>query len=603
MLCACRVFADDAKLTGRVIGSEPSIDYQTGESTTTINTTQNAFDGDAETFFAANDADYSWVGLDLGTPHIITRIGWQPKAYPNSMKLGIFEGANREDFMDAIPLAIIDEDKLTCDISYTDIVCSKGFRYVRYIGPVGSHCHVAELEFYGTEGEGNFSQLVQLTNLPTISIHTLNNQEPVDKVNQIFSQITLISENGTRILTDTGTIRLRGNFSMNLNKKPYRIKFYNKHNVLNSPAKAKKWVLLANYPDKTLLRNDLAFMLSRQIGMSYTPFCAFVDVVINGEYKGNYLLCDQITVNKNRINIQEMTPQCNSGDSLTGGYFLEVDNWIEEETSIFYSTKNTGITIKYPDEKDITPEQAQYIEDHYNKMESNWKKYLDVRGFLKRFLVEEFAGNGDEYESVFFYKDRNNDTIYVGPVWDFDIAFENDERVYPVGEMQHDFLYRYRAPGSGYMRTLTNLIIVRDAYYAQMLSQFWSEARNSGLTIEQIFDYIDSQQQLREKSRKLNFIRWPIINKYIWPNPVVYETYEQEIEHLKNFINVRIQFMDNKLGYVRTSIENKSKNIDYSQDYEVFDLLGKRVGNNIVQLTNGIYIVRQGTVSNKIVVK
>ena len=104
---AMQVMADDEKLTGTVIGTPLSVDYSTNQQTTTINTCANAFDGSLSTFFASWDRSYTWVGLDLGEPHVITRVGWSPRNDSNGPKrvlLGVFEGANREDFMDALPL-------------------------------------------------------------------------------------------------------------------------------------------------------------------------------------------------------------------------------------------------------------------------------------------------------------------------------------------------------------------------------------------------------------------------------------------------------------------------------------------------------------------
>ena len=114
------------------------------------------------------------------------------------------------------------------------------------------------------------------------------------------------------LLSEPGTIRERGNYSRNFPKKPYRIKFDSKQHVLDAPAKAKKWTLINNYGDKTLMRNMLAFEISRQLGMPYTPYSKAVDVLLNGEYKGCYQLCDQVEVNKKRVAIDELTPRDNS---------------------------------------------------------------------------------------------------------------------------------------------------------------------------------------------------------------------------------------------------------------------------------------------------
>ena len=164
--------AQDGKLTGIVMGTETCYDYDTKAVTTTKNTPSNAFDGDLTTFVATYDESHTWVGLDLGTPHVITQVGWSPcdsKSGPKSVQLGLFEGSNREDFMDAIPLDMITEQGVVGAFSSADVKVSRGFRYVRWCGPAGSRCNVAEIAFYGHEGAGDDSQFYQLTNLPTLS--------------------------------------------------------------------------------------------------------------------------------------------------------------------------------------------------------------------------------------------------------------------------------------------------------------------------------------------------------------------------------------------------------------------------------------------------
>ena len=454
-------FADEL-LTGDVIGTKDCIDYNTNAKTTTVNTCKNAFDGDLNTFFASFDRSYTWAGLDLGTPHVITRVGWSPRndgLGEGRVVLGVFEGANSPDFMDALPLYIITEKGKIGRMDYAEVSCSRGFRYVRYIGPADARCNIAELAFYGHEGAGDDSHLYQLTNLPTVSIHTLNGEIPYDKVHEIVSQLTIISNDGTHLLSEPGSTRERGNYSRNFDKKPYRIKFDEKQHVLDAPAKAKKWTLINNYGDKTLMRNLLAFELSKRLGMPYTPYGTAVDLLLNGEYKGCYQLCDQVQVHKDRVNITEMTPDDRSGVELTGGYFFEIDAYADQEKSWFRSNGGNPVTIKSPDEDAIIPDQRSYLQRHFNKMENQWEQYLDKNTFLRHFLVGELSGNTDTYWSTYMYKDRGDDKIYTGPVWDFDLAFENDNRTYPIMNLK-DWIYRTKGSCAGNMRTFVNNIVV-----------------------------------------------------------------------------------------------------------------------------------------------
>ena len=579
------------KLTGTVIGTAESVDYATNQKSTTVNTREMAFDGDMTTFFASYERSYTWAGLDLGTKHVITRVGWSPRNDSQGEKrvlLGVFEGANREDFMDALPLFIIKENGTIGQMSYADIDCSAGFRYVRYVGPSDARCNIAELEFYGEEGEGDESHLSQLTNLPVVSIHTQDNVIPYDKEHEIASQIVIVSDNGTKLLYEPGGVRERGNASRSFPKKPYRIKFDKKQRVLNAPAKAKKWTLINNYGDKTLMRNLLAFELSRRMGMPYTPFGTPVDVLLNGEYKGCYQLCDQIEVKEGRVEITEMTPEDNSGTALTGGYFFEIDAYAYEEASMFYSSLGNPVTIKSPDEDEITPEQSTYIKRYFDKMENSWKRYLDLNTFLRHFLVGELSGNTDTYWSVYMYKERDDDIIYTGPVWDFDLAFENDDRTYPIMS-KSDYIYRSGGSCAGNMKTFVDRIVVNDASARTQLSEIWAEVRNNGLTEESMTDYIDQMEQTLQQSQQLNFQRWPIMNQKVHQNPRTWGSYAAEVQNVRRYMKERIAWMDQKLNYFSSSIS--PSRMTPQQPSTVYTLDGRSCGTNLENLPAGIYII------------
>ena len=604
LILAQAAFAD-GKLSGVVIGNKESVDYQTNSMSTTVNTRDNAFDGDLNSYFASWERSYTWAGLDLGKPFVITRVGWSPRndgQGEQRVVLGVFEGANREDFMDALPIYIITEKGKIGQMSYADVECSRGFRYVRYVGPSDARCNIAELEFYGNQGEGDNSRLYQLTNLPTVSIHTLNGEIPYDKEHQIVSQLTIISGDGTALLSEPGTTRERGNASRSFPKKPYRIKFDKKQHVLDAPAKAKKWTLINNYGDKTLMRNMLAFELSRRMGMTYTPYGTAVDVLLNGEYKGCYQLCDQVEINKNRINITEMTSKDNEGSALTGGYFVEIDAYAYEEKSWFNSNKGNPVTIKSPDEDSITTQQKNYIKGYFNKMEANWKSYLDLNSFLRHFLVGELSGNTDTYWSVYMYKDRDDDMMYTGPVWDFDLAFNNDQRTYPVNS-KTDYIYRSGGSCAGNMRSFTDKIVVNDANAKKQLVEIWDEARQGGLTEENMVAYIDSLESVLQQSQKLNFIRWPMMNQLVHQNFKIWGSYEAEVENVRDFMKERIDWMDRKLNYTYNPTGIIDMCVDTSKPYQVFTLSGRNCGDNINSQRPGIYILRQGMAVKKVIVR
>lgn len=596
--------ADDL-LKGQVIGTQESVDYATNSKTLDVNTCADAFDGDLNTFFASWERSYTWAGLDLGSPHVITRVGWSPRndgLGPERMRLGVFEGANSPDFMDALPLYLIEEKGVIGEMSYADVTCSRGFRYVRYVGPSDARCNVAELAFYGHPGEGDDSHLYQITNLPTVSIHTENGVIPYDKEHQIVSQLTMISDNGTRLLSEPGTTRERGNASRSFPKKPYRIKFNEKQHVLDAPAKAKKWTLINNYGDKTLMRNLLAFELSKRLGMPYTPYGRAVDVLLNGEYKGCYQLCDQVQVHKDRVAVTEMSREDNEGVALTGGYLVEVDAYAQNEKSWFKSVNGNPVTIKSPSEDSITTPQRNYIQQRFNDMENDLHRYLDKNTFLRHFLVGELSGNTDTYWSLFLYKERDDDMFYTGPVWDFDLAFDNDNRTYPVCAKK-DYIYRSGGSCAGNLKRLVDIFVLQSDDSQRKLLEIWDEARHANLTEASLVAYIDQLEQELDHSQRLNFLRWPILNTKEHMNPKAWGSYQAEVENVRRFMKERLAWMDNRLGYTYVPDGIEEVSVDLDQPYEVYSLSGQAMGHTLDGLRPGIYVVRQGQQARKIVVR
>lgn len=590
------------------------MDYNNGASaSTTANLPKDAFDGNLETFYASYERSYTWVGLDLGTPHVITRVGWSPRndgVGSQRVQLGVFEGANLPDFSDALPIYLIDQQGVIGKMSYTDTQQSKGFRYVRYVGPNNARCNIAELAFYGHKGEGDNSHLYRPTNLPLVVIHTQDAVEPADKVNNIVSIVSIVGDDGS-LLTDSATTRLRGNASMQFPKKPYRIKFAHKQRPLNAAAKAKKWTLINNYGDKTLMRNIVAFHLSEIVGMPYTPFCRAVDVMLNGEYKGCYQLCDQVEIGKGRINIKEMEPTDTQGDALTGGYFWEIDAYAYEEQSWFNSNHGNPVTIKSPDEDDITAEQSNYLRNHFNSMETDvygtqyqdptngWRRLLDKQTFLKHFLVGEMSGNTDTYWSVYQYKQRGNDTIFTGPVWDFDLAFDNDNRTYPVNN-KRDFIYRSGGSHAGDMQRFVDRIVISDPQTLTTLREIWDKARHNGLSDSELNQYIDSIAQALNESQRLNFMRWDILGQWVHQNPQVAGSYTGEVGVLKNFVSKRVAWLDNRLGYTYTALPATTDNADTL--YKVWNIAGQMVyqGTQMPALPHGLYLVQHNGQTYKV---
>ena len=244
--------------------------------------------------------------------------------------------------------------------------------------------------------------------------------------------IAIINSDGSVDYDDNKLqIRGRGNSTWGYPKKPYALKLDSKSKILGMP-KHKRWVLLANWMDRTLMRNDVSFQIAKRTGLAWTPRGEFVEVVLNGEHVGNYYLCEQIKIDKNRVNITEMTAEDVEGDAITGGYLMELDVLYDEVNKFYSATKNFPYMFKEPDEEVLQPAQLSWFENYINEVEGKlysddwlvnreYANYMDLASFVDWWFVYELAGNWEPNhpKSCYLTKDRLG-KLTAGPVWDFD---------------------------------------------------------------------------------------------------------------------------------------------------------------------------------------
>ena len=553
----------DGSLPGAIIGTKYSVDYGNGDSqSTTVNTKANVFDRKFETYFASHERSMTWVGLDLGEKHVITKIGYAPRnGHAKRVMLAVIQGANKHDFSDAVPIHVIQEPGKQGEMNFATVNCSRGFRYVRYVSPNDVRCNLAELAFYGNKGEGDDTQFYQVTNLPTVVINTHQGAEVTSKEQEISSNVYVIGDNGKYMHYGEKTgIRGRGNASWGFAQKPYRLKFDKKTKLLDAPAEAKKWTLISPYGDKSLMRNMLAFEISRRVGAKYTPYCQPVDVIFNGEYRGCYQLCDQIDVRKGRVDIKEMKPEDNTGEALSGGYLIEIDANASKEPCYFWSSKGIPVTIKSPDDDKITSQQKKYIQEAFNNLETRvfsdnfiheswgYYKYFDIDSFLKHFIVGELSGNTDTYWSTYMYKERGDDKFYTGPVWDFDIAFDNDSRTHTELNNPTGYLYSSGTAsfaGGNNMQQFVTRIVKLDPVANARLKEMWAELRSSGIiTPESLVQWVNDTEQYLDQSQKLQYTRWGNLHFNVNMNYQALGSYPAEVDVVRKFINRRVTDLD-----------------------------------------------------------
>ena len=499
-----------------------------------------AFDGNIKTQFMTKDKN-GWVGLKFTDTYIITKIEWaQNEEDHSNYLLGIFEASNTKTFEDAIPLYMIKTNGKIGEINSININFNKRFQYVRYVGPEGKYCKINVLNIYGYHDSESDSKYYQPTNLPLFVIHSNTGLEPENKDDIVNCYFYMINDNKIDVNND-GTMKLKGIESLKYDKKPYNVIFEKEQQPLNFTSKSKKWALLGNYGDKTLIRNLLSFEISRIFNNSFSVECFSVDLMINGQYKGLYHFCDKIEVSEYRVNIKKL-----SKSDISGGYVIEVDGFAYLGDLYFNSRKGIPVTIKYPDVDEITSEYKNYIRERFNELEmeiyNNNFTNIDITSFAKFFLIEELIGNAEAYWGSFLFKDKNNDKFYFGPIWDSDMTFDNDNRVYPIN-CKKDFIFNHGL-AAGTMDRFINQII-KNAQVFNEIKQIWKEIAETKLNMNYLINFIDEKVKLMNESIDLNFMKWDILDKKVSFNPKIYNSYEEEINYVKDFLKNRINWLSN----------------------------------------------------------
>lgn len=557
------------KLSGKYISSEPLLSASV----------KYAFDGDLSTYFKSEEAEGGWIGLKLDSKYYITKLGF---AFPKDSKnedylLGIIEAANDPTFYDSTILYMITNELKLGEMNYIEIKSMERFKYIRYLGPDKKYSIISELEIYGDDELDDNTALkskklssevyyYQPTNLPLMIINTENSVTPYDKENYISCTVTIIKDNKI-VLKEKAVIKLRGNSTSRLEKLSYRIKFDKKQKVLDMPTKARSWALIANHSDKTLMRYLLAHKISSLFEMKFTPTCESIDMIINGDFVGNFGLCDQVEEGKGRIEVTEMDENCIKEPEITGGYAIAADGWAKQGGDSYYlSDKGVVLVIKYPKDNHLVKEQEKYILDHFNKVEeqvyNNITDNIDIETFCKYVLIEDLVGNGEAFWSAYMYKEREDDKFYFGPVWDFDLAFDNNQRIYPSLEIK-DFVFKHDI-SAGTMNNLA-LKILSDEKVIQNLKEIWAKYTESKITKFVLYKIIDDATELINESQKLNFMRWDVLNTRVLLNPTTRGSFEAEVEYLKYFCDKRFDILDNivknaSFETINAKVEKKNSN-------------------------------------------
>ena len=469
------------------------------------------------------------------------------------------------------------------------------------------------------------------SNLPLIFIETLETDEIYDEP-KVPAHMGIV-DNGPGQLNDFDdayngydgliAIEIRGASSQLFPKKGYGFETQdangdnNNVSLLGMPAE-NDWIFHGPFADKSLMRNALAYHMGNLTGR-YAPRTRFCELIINGDYRGVYLLTERIKRDDNRVDIAKLNPEDITGDELTGGYILQIDR--DDD-----STEDDGWYSEYPDFKfyafhypkyeSIMPEQSAYIRDYMESFEdamnagnyqATYRDYVNVSSWVDYFLVTEIGKHIDAYKLSFYMykkKESNGGKLYFGPLWDFNLGFGNFDFACPADPEGWSYLFgdycSFWLPF--WAKKMTDIPQV-----SHEINCRWEELRAGPFQTDSLIQYIDDQVALLEGAQVRNFDRWPVLGEYVWPNNYIGNSYEEEVDFLKDWLIERLDWMDaNMIGncalYEPTStkelnqefyvypnpasselfVEFTDKKVQDNQIY-IFDLLGHMVYQETIQ--------------------
>lgn len=378
--------------------------------------------------------------------------------------------------------------------------------------------------------------------IPTVHI-TTEGGKPIDSKDN-YVNATFRFEDPSRFYTDeeslelTGRIKGRGNTTWGMPKKPYRIKLDEKAHVFSRWGN-KDWILLANYSDKTLLRNIMAMEISRICGMSWTPMMLSVEVYVNGQYQGVYAFSDHKEIAGHRVNIEVATET-----DLEGGYYLELEEAMDEPVC-FKTVWDTPVMFHEPEYP--TEAQQKYVREWFNGFEhalervqgehdDAYRSYIDVPSFINYYIIQEITKNpdGNVRKSTYLTKEKGK-PLEMYHVWDFDITLGNCD--YTDFEKPEGWQMRY-------VKWYNQLFF--DPAFKKAVVDRWNELYPTLLT--QVPAFLDRQRALMAGAEARNFDRWQILGVKVWPNYYYYPTYEQEYAFLKEFYEARLAWLNDRIN-------------------------------------------------------
>ncbi|HAK95727.1 MAG TPA: hypothetical protein DCM87_12205 [Planctomycetes bacterium] len=403
------------------------------------------------------------------------------------------------------------------------------------------------------------------SNLPLVVINTFGLSIPSEPRIPGFMQV--FAADGARTPLNSPPqfqsvigIEQRGSSSSGFPKKQWSVELWDEHgldynaSILGFPRES-DWILYGPYSDKSLMRNVLAYGFSNEIG-TYAVRTRFVEVFLKtavgtltyADYVGVYVFMEKIKRDEDRLDIAKLLPSQNTQPDVTGGYILKVDRLDPGDVG-FSTARGTAFCYVTPKELEITTAQKAYIKGYLDAFESalfgaaftnpttGYAAYIDVDSFIDHFLLTELAKNIDGYRlSTFFHKDRGGKLVS-GPIWDFNLSLGNAN--YADGWITTGWYLDLTSSGAApWWKRLR-----QDPEFLQKTIDRWTAVSRKQLATSAMLARVDAWADVLLESQARNFVRWPILGVYVWPNWYVAPTWQAELDWMKNWMSGRASWI------------------------------------------------------------
>jgi hypothetical protein len=365
--------------------------------------------------------------------------------------------------------------------------------------------------------------------IPRIVIETKDFRQIRDKDTKIPGHFQIYGSNAPETGVWEMTIRGRGNSSFKMPKYGYKIKFSEKREIFGMSAN-REWVLLANFRDKTHLKNFISSQLAETLGDEYSTRSKFVELYINREYLGLYQLSENVKVGKNRVNIKD------------SDFLLEKTT---ESGDKPYFTTNQGNLFEIKSPKNSSDSDVAKVKKHLDDFENfiasrsfameELEKWLDIEDFIRYYWIQELSKNLDgKFQRSVFVTWEQDGIIKMGPVWDFDLG-------YGIGMVG----VTTTPQGWEIRKTAWFKRLWENRGFAVLAKDYW---KNHLTEFISIIDSIGSSSQIIQQAVTNDNKRWPVLdtdeNLY---HETKYHNYPEAIDSLKSWVRQRINWIDSHL--------------------------------------------------------